>query len=136
MYGQCHGKRDKLINIGHIYILTDLDIGNYRQPHLKPNVRVRPMYVRASEGHTRQGLQGQADSSYQGTDGEVVAVVVVVVVVVVVDDDMKLPHETVAVSARSMYTIQWNLHHATSCKATYVRCMRVHCNLPPTVLAE
>ena len=75
MNGQCHGKRDKLINIGHIYILIDLDIGNYRQPHLKPNVRVKPTYVRASEGHMRQGLQGQADSSRQGTDREVVVVV-------------------------------------------------------------
>ena len=88
MNGQCHGKGDKLINIGHIYILTDLDIGNYRQPHLKPNVRVKPTYVRAGEGHMRQGLQGQADSSHQGTDGEVVAVVVVVVDDD--DDDMKL----------------------------------------------
>ena len=74
MNGQCHGKGDKLINIGHIYILADLDIGNYRQPHLKPNVRVKPTYVRAGEGHMRQGLQGQADSSHQGTDGEVVVV--------------------------------------------------------------
>ena len=28
------------------------------------------------------------------------------------------------------------MHHVTSCKATYVRCMHFNCNLPPALLAE
>ena len=36
-----------------------------------------------------------------------------------------VPHETAAVSVRSVYTIIITMHHVTSCKATYVRCMRV-----------
>ena len=35
-----------------------------------------------------------------------------------------VPHETAAVSARSVYTIK-TVHNVTSCKAAYVRCMRV-----------
>ena len=38
-----------------------------------------------------------------------------------------VPRKTAAVSARSVYTIQpCTMHHDTSCKATYVRCMRVN----------
>ena len=36
-----------------------------------------------------------------------------------------VPHETAAVSVRSVYTIIITMHHVTSCKATYVRCMRI-----------
>ena len=45
-----------------------------------------------------------------------------------------VPRETAAISARSVYT----MHHVTSCKATYVRCMRINfsCNLPLALLAE
>ena len=50
-----------------------------------------------------------------------------------------VPHETAAVSAQVLRT---PYNHATSWKATYVRCMRVlavtclRCNLPPALLAE
>ena len=45
-----------------------------------------------------------------------------------------VPHETAAISAHSVYTIQpWTMHHVTSCKATCIRkvyvCLAITCHL-------
>ena len=47
-------------------------------------------------------------------------------------------HMKLQPSRRKLCVHHTTMHHVTSCKATYVRCMRVlsSCNLPPALLAE
>ena len=45
-------------------------------------------------------------------------------------------HMELLPSRRTFCVHHTTMHHVTSCKATYVRCMRVSCNLPPALLAE